>query len=83
MLEQAGDWQRDSGARLQVIDVVNLALYHARLQREPNSGLPSLTELSAWRKLAEPDNRLDEQGRLALIAEHREQVQSLARSFGG
>lgn len=83
VLEQAGDWQRDSGARLQVIDVVNLALYHARLQREPNSGLPPLTELSAWRKLAEPDNRLDEQGRLALIAEHREQVQSLARSFGG
>ena len=83
VLEPAGEWQRDSGARLQVIDVVNLALYHARLQREPNSGLPTLTELSAWRKLAEPDNRLDEQGRLALIAEHREQVQSLARSFGG
>lgn len=83
VVRQAGDWQLDAGPRLQAIDLVNLALYHATLQREPNRSLPPLTELPAWRKLPSPENQLDDRGRLALIDQQREQIQSLARSFGG
>lgn len=83
VVRQAGEWQLDTGPRLQAIDLVNLALYHASLQREPDQPLPPLTELSAWRKLPSPENQLDDRGRLALIEQCREQIQGLARSFGG
>ena len=83
VVRQAGDWQLDTGPRLQAIDLVNLARYHATLQREPNKALPPLSELPAWRKLPSPANQLDERGRLALIEQCREQIQNLARSFGG
>lgn len=83
VVRQTGDWQLDTGPRLQAIDLVNLALYHATLQREPNKPLPPLTELPAWQKLPSPENQLDERGRLALIDQQREQIQSLVRSFGG
>lgn len=75
----AGDWQRDSGERLQLIDLVNLARYHV-LPDHPS--LPPLAELPAYRKLAAPHNRLDARGRLALVAEQRDQVLALAQSFG-
>ena len=83
VVRQAGDWQLDTGPRLQAIDLVNLARYHATLQREPQRPLPPLSELPAWRKLPSPENQLDERGRLVLIEQCREQIQSLARSFGG
>lgn len=83
VVRQAGDWQLDTGARLQAIDLVNLAHYHAVLQREPNRPLPPLIELPAWRKLPSPENQLDDRGRLVLIEQCREQIQGLARSFGG
>src|SRR5690606_26332992 len=83
VVRQAGEWQLDTGPRLQAIDLVNLALYHASLQREPDQPLPPLTELSAWRKLPSPENQLDDRGCLALIEQCREQIQGLARSFGG
>ena len=41
------------------------------------------SRLRAWRKLPSPENQLDDRGCLALIEQCREQIQGLARSFGG
>lgn len=80
LARQAGDWQLDTGERLQLIDLVNLARYHV-LPDHPS--LPPLVELPVYRKLPAPHNALDARGRLALVSEQREQVLSLAQSFGG
>jgi HD-like signal output (HDOD) protein len=81
IIRQVGQWEASPGAQLQPIDIVNLALYHAIRERDPDAGLPPLTEVAAYRKLPPPLRALNERGGLQLIDDSHEAIQSVAASF--
>ena len=75
---QAGNWQSTSSPRIDLLDLVNLALYHALKERHADIELPPLQELAAYRKLLPPQNFIGENGELRLIIERREDIHAIA-----
>lgn len=81
IIRQAGDWFSVHEPRLQPVDLVNLALYHAIIERDPNAGLPPLPTLAAYQKLPAPFNQLDDLGFLQLITENEDAIQTVASAL--
>jgi HD-like signal output (HDOD) protein len=71
-------WDADTGARLGLIDLVNLGLYHALRDDGRFGQLPPLDQLAAFRKLAPPLDALDAGGGLALVSAHQDAIQRTA-----
>ncbi|MHA6492855.1 HDOD domain-containing protein [Pseudomonas borbori] len=74
----AGNWQRSLGWHLDLLDMVNLALYHATRMRTPSATLPPLRELAAYQKLLPPQDLIDETGELSLVVHHRADIHAIA-----
>lgn len=81
VIREAGNWQYSTSPQLQLIDLVNLALYHNRLAQDPGADLPPLQALSAWQKLLPPLNEIDENGTLALLKQHQYEIEVLAQTL--
>lgn len=81
IIRQTGDWFASASPRLACIDLVNLSLHHAILERDPQANIPPLTELAAYRKLPPPFDELDLDGRLYLISHHQEEIRELVSSM--
>lgn len=75
---EAGNWQCSGGPRIDLLDLVNLALYHALKERHIDVGLPPLQELAAYRKLFPPQDSIGENGELRMIVDHREDIHAIA-----
>jgi HD-like signal output (HDOD) protein len=81
VIREAGNWHYSTGTQLQLIDLINLALYHNTLVQGPDPDLPPLHELPAWKKLLPPDNQIDENGMLSLLLTHQSEIQALAQTL--
>ena len=69
------------GHSLQLLDLVNLALYHAIKEHTPTAELPSLQELAAYQKLMPPQDFIGENGELSLVISHRADIQAIAQTL--
>ncbi len=78
VIRRTGEWFVGWEEPLGLADVVNLGLYHALLFRRAGRDLPPITGLAAYLKLAEPFNRLNERGGLALVAGHADEIRAFA-----
>lgn len=81
VIKQAGDWEADHGEEVQLIDVVNLALYNTILHTPKAKTPPAIKRLHAYNKLKPPYNMLKKPGLLALVADNREELQAMVKSF--
>ena len=69
------------GPRLDVLDLVNLALHHAIGERGAAAELPPVTELAAFHKLPPEHQVLSEAGTLRLIELCRADAEVLVNSL--
>ncbi|MFZ3153482.1 HDOD domain-containing protein [Pseudomonas sp.] len=81
IIRDAGNWQRSPGHRLQLLDLVNLALYHAIKESTPAAELPPLQELAAYQKLMPPQDFIGENGELSLVVSHRTDILAIAQTL--
>ncbi|MGK0500710.1 MAG: HD-like signal output (HDOD) protein [Oceanicoccus sp.] len=71
IVKHCGHWERESDGKLELLDVINLSLYHAVKHLSPDADLPPLTQLAAYSKLKIPHNEIDQSGQLTLITENQ------------
>lgn len=81
IIRDTGNWQRSPGHSLQLLDLVNLALYHAIKERTPDADLPPLQELAAYQKLMPPQDFIGENGELSLVISHRTDILAIAQTL--
>jgi hypothetical protein len=81
IIRHAGDWSHRARIEVELIDLVNLGLYHAIKELNPQADLPPLNELAAYNKLQAPLNFIDEQGELTLLSSHRDEIYALAATL--
>jgi HD-like signal output (HDOD) protein len=81
IIRDTGNWQRSPGHSLQLLDLVNLALYHAIKERTPDADLPPLQELAAYQKLMPPQDFIGENGELSLVISHRADILAIAQTL--
>jgi HD-like signal output (HDOD) protein len=75
LVGETGNWQRVGSAIPELVDVVNVAILHARIGRPGARALPRIDRIPAWHKLAR--NRLTPQRSLAFLEEAASDVQEL------
>jgi len=81
IIRNTGNWQHSPAGKLQLLDMVNLALYHSLKEHEPTADLPPLQELAAYKKLTPPQNSIDENGELSLLSSHRAEILAIAQTL--
>lgn len=79
IVRRAGHWQQYYGPGLQLIDLLNLALYHVIVQTCPGAELPELHTLTAYHKLLPPLDFIDDDGQLQIISSHRMEIDALGQ----
>lgn len=77
----AGNWQYSEGSALDLIDLVNLALYHAVRASNADAELPMLVTLAAYQKLVPPLNFVNDHGELELVCKHWADINALANTL--
>lgn len=78
LVRSARQWGEGSGGRLDLIDLVNLGLYHAQRDEGHFANLPAIGQLAAYRKLVPPLDALDAGGGLVLVSAHQDSIQRMA-----
>jgi HD-like signal output (HDOD) protein len=81
VIRAAGNWGHREGAELCLIDLVNLALFHAIKERSAQAELPLLVELAAYHKLLPPLNFIGDNGELELLVSHRADIRAIAETL--
>lgn len=81
IIRDTGNWHCSPGARLQLLDLVNLALYHALKERNALADLPPIQELAAYQKLLPPQDFIGENGELSLVINHRADILAIAQTL--
>lgn len=81
VIRAAGNWGHSEGWDLGLIDLVNLALFHAIKESNAQADLPLLVELAAYHKLLPPLNFIGDNGELELVINHRADIHAIAESL--
>lgn len=80
VLRGTGAWTSDTGPKLQLVDVINLGLFHTIQYLQPQNDLGQLEELQAFKKLA-PQHALIKQNKLAIVEDNLQQILTMQKSF--
>ena len=78
IVRAAGDWCAPGPRQFELIDLVNLAQYHALKDADAAAELPPLAELTAYAKLSAPHDEVAADGCLGLVSQHWEEIHALA-----
>lgn len=81
IVRDVGDWTLQRQRQIELIDLVNLSLYHVVRDTNAAADLPSLVSLAAYAKLAAPHNELAADGGLSLVGRHWEEIHALAAAL--
>lgn len=81
VLRNTGQWTKETGPKLQLVDIINLGIFHTIQQLKPHNDLLPLTDLTAYKKLLPPYNTL-KNNQLSLVVDHLLQIHTLAKTFG-
>jgi HD-like signal output (HDOD) protein len=81
VLRKTGAWTQDTGTNLQLVDTINLGLFHTIQRLQPQNDLIPLQELTAYKKLL-PHYQQLKHNQLALVQDHLQQIQLMAKAFG-
>lgn len=81
VIKRAGQWDATTGTELHLIDIVNLSLYNTILHTPNAKPLPPINQLAAYQKLKAPYNILKKPGLLNLVADNKEELGLMVKSF--
>ena len=81
VIRNAGSWSLSESRELGLIDLVNLALFHAIKEQNPQADLPLLVELAAYQKLLPPLNFVSANGELELVLNHQADIYAIAATL--
>ncbi|WP_339629155.1 HDOD domain-containing protein [uncultured Pseudomonas sp.] len=81
IIREVGNWTLPGARQIELLDLVNLSLYHAIRDTNAAAELPPLSSLSAYAKLAAPHNELAADGCLRLVGEHWDDIYALAAAL--
>jgi HD-like signal output (HDOD) protein len=81
VIRNAGSWGLSESRELGLIDLVNLALFHAIKEQNPQADLPMLVELAAYQKLLPPLNFVSANGELELVLNHQADIYAIAATL--
>lgn len=81
VIRNAGNWSLSESRELGLIDLVNLALFHAIKEQNPQADLPMLVELAAYQKLLPPLNFVSANGELELVINHQADIYAIAATL--
>lgn len=80
VLRKTGAWTMDTGRALQLVDIINLGLFHTIHHLQPHNDLMPLQELAAYKKL-NPQYAPVKNQKLFIIEENIEHILQLQKSF--
>ncbi|MNF73978.1 HDOD domain protein [compost metagenome] len=78
IVREAGNWTLQRQRQIELLDLVNLSLFHAIQGADHGSDLPALTSLAAYAKLNGGHNEVAADGSLALVSQHWDEIHELA-----
>jgi HD-like signal output (HDOD) protein len=81
VIRHAGDWRYHERAELELVDLINLSLFHAIKLVGRTSDLPPLTELAAYGKLPAPLDFITDSGELVVLASHKAEIEAIAATL--
>lgn len=81
VIRHAGDWHHQERAEVELVDLINLSLFHAIKQIGRTNDLPPLTELAAYAKLPAPLDFISDNGELTLLVSHRAEIEAIAATL--
>ncbi len=81
VIRHAGDWHYHERAELELVDLINLSLFHAIKLVGRTSDLPPLTELAAYGKLPAPLDFISDSGELVVLASHKAEIEAIAATL--
>lgn len=81
VLRNTGQWSLQTSANLELVDVVNLSLFHCIHHLNPKNDLLPIQELAAFKKLKPQHTYLNSEKRLHLIDDHMDDIEQLVQSF--
>lgn len=78
IVREAGNWPLQRQRQIELLDLVNLSLFHTLLDSGGEAQLPALASLAAYAKLSGLHNEVAADGSLALVSQHWDEIQKLA-----
>jgi len=81
IVRHVGDWSCSEGNQVELLDLVNLSLFHAIKEMHGGADLPAISELAAYAKLIPPMDFIDDNGELVLVTSHRAEIHAIAASL--
>ncbi|GGY67604.1 hypothetical protein GCM10011613_09660 [Cellvibrio zantedeschiae] len=80
VLRKTGAWTQDTGRVLELVDIINLGLFHTIHYLQPQNDLMPLQEMAAFKKL-NPQYAMLKHQRLSIIEENMGDILKLQKSF--
>lgn len=80
-VKNCGEWTNPSPGRLHSTDVINLALYSILQRSSYKKNLPMFEELTAYKKLDAPHNKINRYNQLSLVAKNQNEIKELINSM--
>jgi len=77
IIKHCGRWEKPTEGTLELLDVINLGLYHTIKYTRPKAQLPALDTLAAYQKLKPPYNAMDKSNRLSLITNNTAAIRGM------
>lgn len=81
VIRHTGEWHYQSCREVELVDLINLSLFHSIKAVGRTSDLPALQELAAYAKLPAPLDFVSENGELTLLVNHPEEINAIAATL--
>ncbi len=80
VVQEIGHWKEESPGSVNLSDIINLGLYHSLKLSHSKTDLPPLQEITAYKKLEEPANKMIAGG-LDLVMTNVQEIRVVAKSL--
>lgn len=80
VVQEIGHWKEESPGPVNLSDIINLGLYHSLKLSYTKTDLPPLQEITAYKKLEEPANKMIAGG-LDLVMTNIQEIRVVAKSL--
>jgi HD-like signal output (HDOD) protein len=80
VVQEIGNWKGESPGPANLSDLINLGLYHSLKLSQPKTDLPPIQELTAYQKLAAPENSVVAGG-LTFVMTNVQEIKIVAKSL--
>lgn len=81
VIRHAGEWSYQARAEIELVDLINLSLFHAIKLNGRTSDLPPLASLAAFSKLPAALDFISDNDELTLLVSHQAEIEAIAATL--